>query len=38
MVSYTQDSFGRLVKEIEYINDEKITEYLIEYNEVGYVE
>ena len=36
---YTQwDSFGRLVKEIEYINDEKITEYLIEYDEVGYVE
>ena len=36
---YTQwDSFGRLVKESEYEKGNRITDYLIEYDDVGYIE
>ena len=36
---FTQwDTFGRLVKEDEYENGEKITEYIVDYDEIGYTE
>ncbi len=36
---YTQwDSFGRLVKEDEYENGKRVTEYIVKYDDLGYTE